>query len=106
MKILRLIPFYLFLALNLFVAIILIVDYFYTINDQGMMWGAEPMGWQYKNKIHYTVLILVTLSILIVPSVYALRQMRINKKKAYFAVIIPFFVYLINFVYYIFFFNI
>lgn len=106
MKILKLIPFYLFLILNLFVVTILVVDYFGTINDKGMKWGAEAMGWQYKSMVNYTALIFITLIILIVPSVYALRKVKDNIKKAYFAVVVPFFVYLINWVYYIFFFNI
>lgn len=106
MKILKLIPFYLFLILNLFVAMVLVVDYFGTINDQGVMWGAEPMGWQYKSRVNYTALIFITLVILIAPSVYALQKIKVNIKKAYFVVVIPSFVCLINFMYYIFFFNI
>ncbi len=106
MKILKLIPFYLLLMLNVIVAIILVIDYFGTINDQGMMWGAEPMGWQYKNKVNYTLLILITLVILIAPSVYAWRERKVSVRKAYFVVVIPLFVYFINFVYFIFFFNI
>ena len=106
MKIIKLIPFYLLLVLNVFVAIILVMDYFGTINDQGMRWGAEPMGWQYKNKMNYTLLILITLGILIAPSVYAWQNRKISMRKAYFIVVIPLLVYFISFVYFIFFFNI
>lgn len=106
MKILKLIPFYLFLILNLFVAMVLVVDYFGTINDQGVMWGAEPMGWQYKSRVNYTALMFITLIILIAPSVYALRKLKTNKKRAYLAVMIPFFIYLGRFIYYNYFFNI
>ena len=49
---------------------------------------------------------LVGLIILIAPSIYAWRNLKTDTKKAYVAVLIPFFVYLIRFIYYKFFFNI
>lgn len=105
MKIIKLIPFYLLLTLNLLVAVILITDYPSTMNYD-MHWGYEGCGWGYENKINYTIMTLIGLIILIAPSVYAWQNLKANTKKAYIAVSIPFFVYLIRFIYYKLFFNI
>lgn len=102
MKIVKLIPFYLFLALNFIVAVLLVVTYPSDISYD-MHWGYDGSGWGYKNKLNYTIIHVIFLMILIVPSVYALKKRTTNMKKAYIAVLIPLGEYLIRTVYFMFF---
>lgn len=106
MKIIKLIPFYLFLVLNAFIVFVYLVTYPSEMTSEQMHWNAEPLGWIYENKINYTIMTLIDLIIVIAPSVYAWRNRKISIKKAYLAVVIPFFVYLGRFIYYKYFFNI
>lgn len=106
MKILKLIPFYLFFALNVFIAFVYLTEYPRDMASGQMPWNAEGLGWRYENKINYTIMILIDLIIITVPSVYALHKLKTNKKRAYFAVVIPFFLYLGKFIYYKYFSNI
>ena len=106
MKIIKLIPFYLFLALNAFIVFVYFMTYPSEIVSDQMPWNAEGLGWMYENKINYTIMTLIDLIIVIAPSVYAWRNRKISMRKAYLAVAIPFFVYLGRFIYYKYFFNI
>lgn len=93
MKILKLIPFYLFLALNAFIVFVYLIEYPRDMTSNQMPWNAEALGWRYENKINYTIMILIDLLLVIAPSVYAWRKLKDNVKKAYFAVVIPFLIY-------------
>lgn len=106
MKVIKLIPFYLFLALNAFIVFVYLVTYPSEMTSDQMPWNAEGLGWRYENKINYTIMILIDLLAVIAPSIYALLKLNKNKKLAYLAVIIPFFIYLGKFIYYKYFFNI
>lgn len=106
MKILKFIPFYLFLALNAFIVLVYLIEYPRDMTSEQMPWNAEALGWKYGNKINYTIMILIDLLCVIAPSVYAWRKRKDSMKKAYFAVVIPFFIYLGRFIYYSYFFNI
>ena len=106
MKIIKLIPFYLFLALNAFIVFVYLALYPSEMTSGQTPWNAEPLGWKYENKINYTIMTLIDLIIVIAPSIYAWRNRKISMRKAYFAVVIPFFVYLGRFMYYKYFFNI
>lgn len=106
MKITKLIPFFLLLALNAFIVYVYLVSYPDAMTSNQMPWNAEGLGWKYENRINYTIMMIFDLIIVIVPSVYAWRKRKVSVKKAYFAVVIPFFVYLGRFVYYRYFFNI
>lgn len=102
MKIVKLIPFYLFLAYNVLLVSLFIVTYPDMMNYD-MHWGYDGSGWGYKNKLNYTIMHVIFLMILIVPSVYALKKRKTNMKKAYIAVLIPLGEYLIRTVYFMFF---
>lgn len=106
MKVIKLIPFYLFLALNAFIVFVYLTEYPRDMTSDQMPWNAEGLGWMYENKINYTIMTLIDLIIVITPSVYALRKLKTSTKKAYFAIAIPFFVYLGRFIYYKCFYNI
>lgn len=106
MKVIKLIPFYLFLALNAFIVFVYLVTYPNEMTSDQTPWNAEPLGWMYENKINYTIMTLIDLIIVIAPSIYAFLKLNRSMKKAYFAVAIPFFVYLGKFIYYKYFFNI
>lgn len=100
MKMIKFIPFYLFMALNSFIVFVYLTEYPKDMISDQMPWNAEALGGKYENRLNYSIVILIDLIILIAPSVYAWRNLRINTKKAYIAVSIPFFVYLIKFVCY------
>lgn len=106
MKVLKLIPFYLFQALNAFIVFVYLTEYPRDMTSDQMPWNAEGLGWRYENKINYTIMVLIDLLLVIAPSIYALRKLKTNKKRAYLAVMIPFFIYLGRFIYYNYFFNI
>ena len=106
MKIIKLIPFYLFLALNAFIVYVYLTEYPRNMTSDQMPWNAEGLGWKYENKINYTIMVLIDLIIIIAPSIYAWRNRKISMRKAYWAAVIPFFVYLGRFIYYKYFFNI
>lgn len=100
MKIFKLLPFYLFLSLNAFIVFVYLTEYPRNMTSDQMPWNAEALGWKYANKINYTITVIIDLIIVIAPSVYAWQQRKISLKKAYCAVVIPFFVYLGRFIYY------
>ncbi len=106
MKIIKLIPFYLLLVLNAFIVYIYLASYPNAMTSDQMPWNAEGLGWAYENRINYTIMTLFDLLVVIAPSIYALRKFKINRKKAYFFVAIPLFIYVFRFIYYKFFFNI
>lgn len=106
MKVIKLIPFYLFLALNAFIVFVYLTEYPRDMTSHQMPWNAESLGWRYENKINYTIMILIDLIFIIAPSIYALLKLNKNKKLAYFVVVIPFFIYLGKFIYYKYFSNI
>ncbi len=106
MKILKIIPFYLFLVLNSFIVFIYLINYPEDMISDQIPWNAEALGWKYENRINYTIVILFDLFLVIVPSVYALRIQKKNLKKAYIAIIIPFFIYMARYIYYSYFNNI
>ena len=106
MKKLKLIPFYLLLTLNAFIIFIYLIGYPESITSDQMPWNAESLGWKYENKINYTIVILLDLFFVIAPSVYALKNRKINIKRAYIAILIPFFIHLSRYIYYRYFFNI
>lgn len=106
MKILKLIPFYSFLALNAFIVFVYLVIYPNEMTSEKTPWNAEPLGWAYANRINYTLMTLFDLIIVIAPSVYAWRKRKVSMKKAYVAASVPFFLYLGRFIYYKYFFNI
>lgn len=100
MKIFKLLPFYLFLSLNAFIVFVYLTEYPRNMTSDQMPWNAEALGWKYANKINYTITVIIDLIIVIAPSVYAWQQRKISLKKAYCAVVIPFFVCLGRFIYY------
>lgn len=105
MKKLKLIPFYLLLTINLIVVLFLTADY-PDIMNYDMHWGCEGCGWAYKSKTHYTIMTLFLIFLVVAPSIYALKNRKINLKRAYIAILIPFFMYLLRYIYFIHFFNI
>lgn len=106
MKVLKFIPFYLFLLLNAFIVFVYLMTYPDEMTSEQMPWNAESLGWAYENRINYTIMTLFDLLVVIAPSIYALRKFKTNRKKAYFFVAIPLFIYVFRFIYYKFFFNI
>lgn len=106
MNIVKLIPFYLFSALNAFIVFVYLITYPDEMTSDQMPWNAEALGWTYENRFNYTIMTLINLIIIIAPSVVALKQLKMNLKKAYFFIVIPFFVFLGKYIYYSYFFNI
>ena len=98
-------PFYLLLTLNFLAVLIIMTDYPSTITYD-MHWGYEGRGWEYENRINYTITMLAIILLIIVPSIYALKIQNKNLRKAYVAISIPCSLYLVRFIYYSNFFNI
>lgn len=99
MKIIKMIPFYLFLAFNFLLALLFILNYLKNIIGDPISWSNGELGWAYDNRFNYTLIILFNLLVVIVPSVYALLKLKSSKKWAYFFASIPFILYLYGFIY-------
>ena len=105
MKKIKLIPFYLLSIINFFASAVVATDYPSTMRYD-MHWGYEGCGWAYENRFNYTIMILTILLIIIAPTVYAWKKRKTNLKKAYIILSIPALLYLIQYIYFINFFNI
>ena len=105
MKKIKLIPFYLLSIINFLASVVVATDYPSTMRYD-MHWGYEGCGWAYENKFNYTIMILTILLIIIAPTVYAWKKRKTNLKKAYMILSIPALLYLIQYIYFINFFNI
>ena len=105
MKKIKLIPFYLLSFINFFASAVVSTDYPSTMSYD-MHWGYEGCGWAYENRFNYTIMILTILLIIIAPTVYAWKKRKTNLKKAYIILSIPALLYLIQYIYFINFFNI
>ncbi len=106
MKKIKLIPFYLLLALNGFLVFIYAITYPKEMCSNQMPWNAEALGWAYENKCNYTIFTIIDLLIIIAPTVYAWKERKANLKKAYIILSIPALVYLARYIYFANFFNI
>lgn len=106
MKIVKLVPFYLFLSYNVLLSFLYLITYPEEMVSDQMPWNAEALGWRYANRINYTIATLIELIILIVPSVYAWRKRKESFLKASVVMAIPFFSYLVRGIYMKLFFNI
>ncbi len=106
MKRIKLIPFYLLLALNGFIVFIYTITYPKEMSSDQMPWNSEALGWAYENKINYTIFTIIDMLIIIAPSVYAWKSHKTNLVKSYIVLSIPAFVYLIRYIYFTNFFNI
>ena len=105
MKKIKLIPFYLLSIINFFASAVVATDYPSTMRYD-MHWGYEGCGWAYENRFNYTIMILTLLLIIIAPTVYAWKKRKTNLIKAYIILSIPALLYLIQYIYFINFFNI
>ncbi len=106
MKKIKLIPFYLLLALNGFLVFIYAITYPKEMCSNQMPWNAEALGWAYENKCNYTIFTIIDLLIIIAPTVYAWKERKANLKKAYIILSIPALVYLARYIYFTNFYNI
>ena len=106
MKKIKLIPFYLLLALNGFLVFIYAITYPKEMCSNQMPWNAEALGWAYKNKCNYTIFTIIDLLIIIAPTIYAWKERKANLKKAYIILSIPALVYLARYIYFTNFYNI
>ena len=106
MKKIKLIPFYLLLALNGFLVFIYAITYPKEMSSNQMPWNAEALGWAYENRFNYTIMTLTILLIIIAPTVYAWKKRKANLKKAYIILSIPALVYLARYIYFANFYNI
>ncbi len=106
MKKIKLIPFYLLLALNGFLVFIYAITYPKEMSSNQMPWNAEALGWTYENKFNYTIFTIIDLLIIIIPTVYAWKKRKTNLKKAYIILSIPALVYLARYIYFTNFYNI
>ena len=82
MKKIKLIPFYLLLALNGFLVFIYAITYPKEMCSNQMPWNAEALGWAYKNKCNYTIFTIIDLLIIIAPTIYAWKERKANLKKS------------------------
>ena len=105
MKKIKLIPFYLLSIINFFASVVVATDYPSTMRYD-MHWGYEGCGWAYENRFNYTIMTLTLLLIIIAPTIYALKKRKTNLRKAYIILSIPALLYLIQYIYFINFFNI
>ena len=105
MKKIKLIPFYLLSIINFLASVVVATDYPSTMRYD-MHWGYEGCGWAYENRFNYTIMILIILLIIIIPTVYAWKKRKTNLVKAYMILSIPALLYLIQYIYFINFFNI
>lgn len=99
MKIVKLIPFYLFLSYNVLLVSLFIVTYQDMMNYD-MHWGYEGCSLGYKSKLNYTIMILANIIVLVFSSIYAWRKRKENLLKAYIAVSMFFFIYLVKYICY------
>ena len=106
MKILKMIPFYLLSALYAFAVLVIVVTHPGDMMSDDMYWGQEAGGWVYANRLNYTIMALVILLIIIVPSVYAWKKRKQYLARAYIVLLVPLLVYLARYIYFINFFNI
>ena len=106
MKKIKLIPFYLLLALNGFLVFIYAITYPKEMSSNQMPWNAEALGWAYENKFNYTIFTIIDLLIIIAPTIYAWKKRKTNLVKAYIILSIPALVYLARYIYFTNFYNI
>ena len=105
MKKIKLIPFYLLSIINFLASVVVATDYPSTMRYD-MHWGYEGCGWAYENRFNYTIMTLTILLIIIAPTIYAWKKRKTNLIKAYIILSIPALLYLIQYIYFINFFNI